>query len=154
MLGLVRAPACQKAWSFTKILEDGRIMRKVCMVHRWKQPDSFVQFPLRLHSKILFICLFLSLSLFHQARWICGKILRDVAACDLVKHELTMPRDYISHRADQFLPEASSGLRVLSLPASVSVCVRPCVNHELIRAITHHPFQLGSPNLDQRCKRP
>ena len=55
-----------------------------------------------------------------------------------------------------FLPEASFGLRVLSLPASVClcVCVRPCVNHELVRAITHHPFQLGSPNLDQRCKRP
>ena len=51
------------------------------------------------------------------------------------------------------LPEASFGLRVLSLPASVCVCVRPCVNHELVRAITHHPFQLGSPNVDQRCKR-
>ena len=24
----------------------------------------------------------------------------------------------------------------------------------LVRAITHHPFRLGSPNLDQRCKRP
>ena len=36
----------------------------------------------------------------------------------------------------------------------LSVCVRPCVNHKLIRTITHHPFQLGSPNLDQRCKRP
>ena len=44
------------------------------------------------------------------------------------------------------LPEASFGLRVLSLPASVCVCVRPCVNHELVRAITHHPFKLGSPN--------
>ena len=36
----------------------------------------------------------------------------------------------------------------------VCVCVRPCVNHELVRAITHHPFQLGSPNVDQRCKIP
>ena len=36
----------------------------------------------------------------------------------------------------------------------VCVCVRPCVNHELVRGITHHLFQLGSPNLDQRCKRP
>ena len=52
------------------------------------------------------------------------------------------------------LPKASFGLRVLSLPASVSVCVRPCVNHKLVRAITHHQFQLGSPNLDQRCKSP
>ena len=40
------------------------------------------------------------------------------------------------------------------LPLSVCVCVRPCVNHELVRVITHHLFQLGSPNLDQRCKRP
>ena len=57
-----------------------------------------------------------------------------------------------------FLPEASFGLRVLSLPASVCVCVCVsvcmCVNHEFVRAITHHLFKLGSPNLDQRCKRP
>ena len=44
-----------------------------------------------------------------------------------------------------FLPEASFGLRVLSLPVSVSVCVcvRPCINPELVRAIIHHPFKLG-----------
>ena len=53
-----------------------------------------------------------------------------------------------------FLPEASIGLRVLSLPASVCVCFRPCVNHELVRAITHDPYQLGSTNLDRKCKRP
>ena len=40
------------------------------------------------------------------------------------------------------------------LRLSVCVCVRPCVNHELVRAITHDPFQLGSPNLGHRCKRP
>ena len=49
-----------------------------------------------------------------------------------------------------FLPEASFGLRVLSLPASLCVCV----NHLLVRAITRDLFKLGSPNLDQRCKRP
>ena len=49
----------------------------------------------------------------------------------------------------QFLPEASFGLRVLSLPASV----RPSLS-KFFRAITHQPFKLGSPNLDQRCKRP
>ena len=51
-------------------------------------------------------------------------------------------------------PEASFGLRVLSLPASVCVClcVSPCVNHLLVRARTRDPFKLGSPNLDQRCK--
>ena len=36
------------------------------------------------------------------------------------------------------------------------VCVYVCVsvNHEFVRAVTHQPFKLGSPNLDQRCKRP
>ena len=51
-----------------------------------------------------------------------------------------------------FLPEASFGLRVLSLPASVCVCVCVCGNHEFVRVITHHPFKLGSPNLNQRYK--
>ena len=38
----------------------------------------------------------------------------------------------------------------------LSVCptVRPCGNRLLARAITHHPFKLGSPDLDHRCKRP
>ena len=54
----------------------------------------------------------------------------------------------------EFLPEASFGLRVLSSPASVGLCVRVCVNHELVRTITHRPFKLGSPNLDQICKTP
>ena len=34
----------------------------------------------------------------------------------------------------------------------VYVCVS--VHQEFVRAITHQPFKLGSPNLDQRCKRP
>ena len=42
--------------------------------------------------------------------------------------------------------------------ACVCLCVRPsvrvCGNHLLVRAITHHPFKLGSPNLDHRCKIP
>ena len=49
-----------------------------------------------------------------------------------------------------FLPKASFGLRVLSLP--VSVCV--CINHLLVRTITRHLFKLGSPNLVQRSKTP
>ena len=32
--------------------------------------------------------------------------------------------------------------------------VRVCSNHLLVRAITQDPFKLGSPNLDQTCKRP
>ena len=61
-----------------------------------------------------------------------------------------------------FLPEASYGLRVLSLPASVCVCVCACVcmcvcvsvNHQFVRTITCHPLKLQSPNLDQKCKTP
>ena len=53
-----------------------------------------------------------------------------------------------------FLPEARFGLWVLSLPACVCVCVRVSVNHEFVRAVTPQAFKLGSPNLDQRCKRP
>ena len=63
---------------------------------------------------------------------------------------------------DTFLPEASYGLRVLSLPASVCVCVCACVcmcvcvsvNHQFVRTITCHPLKLQSPNLDQKCKTP
>ena len=40
------------------------------------------------------------------------------------------------------------------LPANFEDCVCVSVNHEFVRAITHEPFKLGSPNLDQRCKRP
>ena len=59
----------------------------------------------------------------------------------------------------QFLPEASFGHWVLSLPAyvcgcvCVRVCVSLCVNHLLVCAISRDPFKLWSPNLDQRCKR-
>ena len=42
----------------------------------------------------------------------------------------------------------------LCVCVSVCVCVSLCVNHLLVRAITRDPFKLGSPNLDQRCKRP
>ena len=53
-------------------------------------------------------------------------------------------------------PSNSFCLRVLSLRACVCmrVCVCVSVNHELVRAITHQPFKLELPNLDQKCKRP
>ena len=53
-----------------------------------------------------------------------------------------------------FLPEASFGLGVLSLPASVRPSVRPWSVTNFVRAITHYPFKLGSPNLDHRCYYP
>ena len=44
------------------------------------------------------------------------------------------------------------------LRLSFCVSVRPsvclCGKHLLVRAITHHPFKLGSPNLYHRCKIP
>ena len=40
------------------------------------------------------------------------------------------------------------------LRVCVCMCVRVSVNHELVRAIIHQPLKLGSPSLDQRCKRP
>ena len=40
------------------------------------------------------------------------------------------------------------------LRVCVCVCVCLSVNHQLVRAITHQPFKLESPNLDQRWKRP
>ena len=39
------------------------------------------------------------------------------------------------------------------LRPSVRQSVRPSVT-KFVRAITHHPFKLGSPNLEHRCKRP
>ena len=34
------------------------------------------------------------------------------------------------------------------------LCLCVCINHGLVRAITHHSFNLESPNLEYRCKRP
>ena len=58
------------------------------------------------------------------------------------------PRNPVFTRG-QFWP---SGIVVACV--CVCVCVRVSVNHEFVRAITHQPFKLWSPNVDQRCKRP
>ena len=49
----------------------------------------------------------------------------------------------------QFWP---SGIVIGCVCGSVCPCV--CINHELVRTITHRSFKLGSPYLDQRCKIP
>ena len=51
----------------------------------------------------------------------------------------------------QFWP---SGIVVACVCVCVCLSVRLCVNHLLVRAIIRLLFKLGSPNLDQRCKRP
>ena len=53
----------------------------------------------------------------------------------------------------QFWP---SGIVIACVCGSVCpcVCMCVCINHELVCTITHRPFKLGSPNLDQRCKTP
>ena len=38
-----------------------------------------------------------------------------------------------------FLPESNFGLRALSLPVRMCVCVCLYVNHDLVRSITHQP---------------
>ena len=68
---------------------------------------------------------------------------------------------FIIFTQGQFWP---SGIVVACVCVCVSVClcvclsvclsVRLCVNHLLVRGITRDLFKLGSPNLDQRCKRP
>ena len=55
LVGLVRAlsPHVKRFGSFTKILEDGKMMRKVCIARRWKHSGFFLfflQFQLRLYS--------------------------------------------------------------------------------------------------------
>ena len=56
----------------------------------------------------------------------------------------------MKHCCQGFLPEASYGLRVLSSPASVCVCV--CPSTFFVRMITHLTFQLQSSNLDQKIQ--
>ena len=49
-----------------------------------------------------------------------------------------------------FLPKGSFGLQVLSFLTSVCVCpVCVCVNPQLVCTITHYPFKLEIPNLEQ-----
>ena len=53
------------------------------------------------------------------------------------------------------LTEASFGLCLLSLPASVYPRVCVCINQELVRAITCDSFELARiSKLDQNCKTP
>ena len=83
-----------------------------------------------------------------NVRNICQQSQR-TRACRTSRHKLAHCEGLATFGNSQFWP---SGIVV----ACVCLCVCPyvCVNPLLVRAITHHPFKLGSPNLDHRCKRP
>ena len=62
-----------------------------------------------------------------------------------------MVRHYLSEF--QFFTRGPFGLRVLSSPVSVCVCVYLCVCQLLlVRAITHHTFHLQSPDSDKKMQ--
>ena len=82
---------------------------------------------------------------FHFAEFV-----NDLAICyNTLAMKKTLFTSSVLFTRGQFWP---SGIVV----ACVCLCVCPCVcvNPQLVRVITHHPFKLGSPNLDHRCKRP
>ena len=62
----------------------------------------------------------------------------------------SIPHTLLVFTRGQFWP---SGIVVACVCLSVCVSLCVCINNVLVRAITHHPFKLGSPNLDHRCKR-
>ena len=70
---------------------------------------------------------------------------RHARGCTATSHNIEQILKLWFFTRGQFWP---SGIVV----ACVCVCVS--VNHEIVRAITRQPFKLGSPNFDQRCKRP
>ena len=88
-----------------------------------------------------------------QKPFICEDELFDDSSAHIEDRHIIGKTCVFSLKLIVFLPEASIGLRVLSLPASFRPSVRPSVT-KFVRAITHHPSKLGSPNLDHRCKRP
>ena len=66
-----------------------------------------------------------------------------------VTHDLGLGFSRSIFTRGQFWP---SGIVIAPVCVSVSVCV--CINHLLVRTITHQPFKLESPNLKYRCKTP
>ena len=75
--------------------------------------------------------------------------------CGLVQHVWVgiQLKHVCGHRGPLFYPILAFAY-CLCLRLSVRVFVCLCVNPKFVRAITHHPFQIWSSNLDQRCKTP
>ena len=85
---------------------------------------------------------------------------------DITRHSLTVVVMFLSH----MYPDRTTTWKIWQYlgftfitrgqfwPSGIVVaCVCPSASPSVtkfVRAITHYPFQLGSPNLDQRCKRP
>ena len=67
-----------------------------------------------------------------------------------LSHALAATLDLLFTRG-QFWP---SGIVIACVCVSVCVSVCVCINHLLVRTITHQPFMLESPNLDERRKTP
>ena len=84
---------------------------------------------------------------------------------DITRHSLTVVVMFLSH----MYPDRTTTWKIwqylgftfitrgqfwpsVIVVACVCSSVSPSVT-KFVRAITHHPFKLGSPNLDQRCKR-
>ena len=62
---------------------------------------------------------------------------------------------YVSLSITRFYPRPvlAFGIVIACICLSVRVCVCLSVNHLFVHAITQDSFKLGSPNLDQRCKK-
>ena len=84
---------------------------------------------------------------YSNQRWLCPITSKCVTRLNWI-NEIYVSR-FITR--GQFWP---SVIVVACVCLSVCPSVRMCFKHLLVRAITHHPFKLGSPNLDHRCKIP
>ena len=89
---------------------------------------------------------------------VCWSVIMGDLSASCKGEKWTLPKAFRtgpgSCAVHSMLPEASFGLRVLTSPASVCVSVWMCINHLLVHTITHQPFTLESPNLNERRKTP
>ena len=74
-------------------------------------------------------------------------ITKQVLRCNQVR-SVVLPVEY----GNSFVTQGQFSPPTIVIARFICLCV--CVNHKLVRLLTHQPFKLGSPNLDQRCQRP
>ena len=124
-------------------------IRNCSSKYHWCHSFPCLPVPALCHIAMLFFLVYANIS---SAHFTLEFVWTNYQRSGYTKKNLWRRNDASSD--DTFLPEASFGLRVLSLPVSVCVCVCVCINHLLVRTITRHLFKLGSPNLVQRSKTP